>query len=429
MKLASARNRNDSPAAESGEVDTANPEQRRVMLLQGLMGPFFRELGKRLIARGHTVFKINFNGGDRLYWRLPNGIDYGGPLADWPQTFTRLLDKHRITDVMLFGDCRAHHAAAIEICRTRNLQVWVLEEGYIRPDWVTMELGGVNGHSSLPRHPQWYRDAAATLPPLPKHKRVHSSFRRRATQGLLYNAADVLTRWHYKGWVNHRPWHPLIEGVGWARKLRNQRMRKEQAAQIIGGLGAGKVQYFLFPLQLESDAQIRLHSPFDGVVDALELVINSFAAHAPATARLVVKEHPLDNGLRDWERDVRDLALRAGVASRIDYLAWGDIEAITERALGMVTINSTSGTLGLARGVPVIVLGNAIYDIPGLTFQNGLDRFWTEALPPDPETFAAFHRVLVDRCLIPGGFFSNEAMSKVVEHAVARFEGKMTLAD
>lgn len=427
--MAAGRNANPSLATGPKAASALDSQPRRVMLLQGLMGPFFRELGKGLIARGHKVFKVNFNGGDRLYWRLANGIDYTGSLADWPQTFSGLLDTHQITDIMLFGDCRDHHTGALEICRARNIRAWVFEEGYIRPDWVTMELGGVNGHSSLPRDPQWYRDAAAALPPLPEHKRVLSSFRRRATQGLFYNAADVLTRWRFKGWTNHRPWHPLVEGAGWARKLNSRQIRQEKAVQLISQLESDSARYFLFPLQLDSDAQIRLHSPFAGVADALKVVIDSFAAHAPADVRLVVKEHPLDNGVRDWELEARDLALRAGVEDRVDYLAWGDIEAVAERALGMVTINSTSGTLGLARGLPVIVLGTAIYDMPALTCQDGLDRFWTQATPPDPETFAAFRRVLIDRCLIPVGFFSDDAVAKVVEHAIARFEGRTLLPD
>jgi Capsule polysaccharide export protein len=134
-------------------------EPRRVMLLQGLMGSFFRRLGIALRKAGHEVFKVNFNGGDKAYWRLPNGIDYRGTLAEWPESFARLLEKHRISDVMLFGDCRDHHMAALKVCRERGVTVWVFEEGYVRPDWVTMEVGGVNGHSYLaarsavvPRH-------------------------------------------------------------------------------------------------------------------------------------------------------------------------------------------------------------------------------------------------------------------------------------
>lgn len=427
--MATGRKQVRAPNLSSSQVVPQPSQPRRVMLLQGLMGPFFRNLGQGLRDAGHEVFKVNFNGGDRLYWRLPNAIDYLGTLSDWPEAFGRMLSEHQITDIMLFGDCRDHHALALDVCKAADVRAWVFEEGYIRPDWVTMELGGVNGHSSLPRDPQWYRTIAATLEPLPEHQRVPSSFRRRATQGLLYNAADVLSRWRYRGWTTHRPWHPLVEGAGWARKL-NQRMdRQRDAGQLIETLSVTESHYFLFPLQLDSDAQIRLHSPFAGVADALKMVIDSFAAHAPPDVRLVVKEHPLDNGVRDWALETSDLATRAGVNDRVDYLAWGDIEAVADRALGMVTINSTSGTLGLAKGLPVVVLGNAIYDLPQLTFQGGLDRFWVDATPPDLETFAAFRRVLIDRCLIPGGFFSDEAIQKVVRHAIARFEGNTMLPD
>jgi capsular polysaccharide export protein len=391
-------------------------------MLQGLMGPLFRRLGKGLIARGHKVHKVNFNGGDRAFWRLPGRIEYRGTKDAWPDSLSQLLDEHRVTDVMLFGDSRDYHRAAIGVCADRNVAVHVFEEGYIRPDWVTMELGGVNGNSSLPRDPSWYREMAASLPPVPEHLRVPSSFRRRALEGLAYNAADVLTRWRYPHWTNHRPWHPLVEGMGWVRKLSRKREREAAGTALAARIEAQGCPYFLFPLQLDSDAQIRIHSPFAGIADALQLVIASFAEHAPADVRLVVKEHPLDNGVRDWEQETADTAEEHGVAARVDYLAAGDIEQIARRALGMVTINSTSGTLGLAQGVPVVVLGQAVYDIPDITHQEGLDRFWQQPVPPDPATFAAFRRILIEHCLIPGGFFSDEALDKVVQHAIARFE-------
>jgi capsular polysaccharide export protein len=403
--------------------------QRRVMLLQGLMGPFFRRLGIGLRRAGHAVFKVNFNGGDRAYWRLPNGIDYRGTLADWPAVFAGLIERHAITDVMLFGDCRVHHMAALAVCRARGVTIWVFEEGYIRPDWVTMEIGGVNGHSQMSRDPSWYRKRAAELPAVPEHRKVPSSFPRRATEGLIYNAVDVLTRWRYPGWITHRPWHPLVEGMGWARKLSKRHERKRTGMELLERLRAENAAYYLFPLQLDSDAQIRLHSPFSGIVEAMKMVLDSFARHAPAGTRLVVKEHPLDNGVRDWQLETSILAEQFGIADRVDYLAWGDIEQIAEAARGMVTVNSTSGTLGLARKVPVVVLGKAIYDLPDLTYQGGLDRFWTEATPPDAATFAAFQRVLIDTSLIPGGFFSDEALDKVVKHAVARFEGTPLLPE
>ena len=90
----------------------------------------------------------------------------------------------------------------------------------------------------------------------------------------------------------------------------------------------------------------------------------------------------------------------------------------------MVTINSTSGTLALAAGVPVVTLGQAVYALPGLTFQGGLDRFWTESEPPDQALFAAFRRVLAHTCLVRGGFHSVKGLDMLTENAAARLEAR-----
>ncbi len=402
-------------------------EQRNILLLQGLMGPLFRRVGQALRRDGYGVYKVNFNGGDRLFWRLSNGIDYRGTLAEWPVALRHILADHAITDVVLFGDCRPLHMAAIAVCSDLHIPVHVFEEGYIRPDWVTLELGGVNGHSMLPRDPIWYRAQAAALSPEPEHRPVPSSFRRRAIEGLLYNVADVLTRWYYPFWQTHRPWHPLVEGMGWARRLLRRKRAAARANAVLAALAERADPYMLFPLQLDSDAQIRLHSPFAGVADALLTVISSFAAHAPPSMRLVVKEHPLDNGVRDWRNETIMLAGLHGISDRVDYLEMGNIVPVAQRSEGVVTINSTSGTLALALGIPVIALGQAVYDIEGITFQGRLDDFWGDPGKPDAATFAAFRRVLIDRCLVAGGFFSNEALDKVTEGVVARLEAASPL--
>ena len=386
-----------------------SPARRDVLLLQGRMGPLFRRLGQALTKQGHRVHKVNFNGGDRLFWRLPNGIEYRGSPEDWPAALTELVRGRGVTDVILFGDCRPLHMAAIRVCRELGVPVHVFEEGYIRPDWVTFEAGGVNGHSTLPRDPAWYRAEAARLPPAAEHHQVPSSFRRRAAEGLAYNVADVLTRWRYPFWRTHRPWHPLVEGMGWLRRLRRRGEAAERSRRLLETLAARGDPYVLFPLQLDSDAQILLHSPFAGISDALRKVIASFAAHAPAPLRLLIKEHPLDNGVRDWRAEAEALAALHGVEDRVDYLESGDIVPVARGARGVVTINSTSGTLALSEGVPVIALGQAVYDLPGVTFDGSLDDFWGDPGAPDMDTFAAFRRVLIDRCLVPAGCCSAAA--------------------
>ncbi|ATU72168.1 capsule biosynthesis protein [Komagataeibacter rhaeticus] len=395
---------------------------RRFLLLQGLMGPFFRRVGIALRKTGYEVYKINFNGGDQLFWRLPNGLDFTGSSAQWPDFVRRVIREHGITDVMLFGDCRPLHRVAIGICHEMHVRVYVFEEGYIRPDWVTLELDGVNGHSHLPRDPEWYVHRAALLPPLGPHSYVPSSFRRRALEAVAYNAADILTRWYFRHWNDYRPWHPWIEGIGWLKRLRNRDAAQVRTDAIMAEVREKALPYMLFPLQLDADAQIRLHSEFKGNEGAIDYVLQSFARHAPADLYLLVKEHPLDNGVKDWRRLVMRIARKYGIQDRVRYLECGDIAVLVRAARGVVTINSTTGTLALASGVPIITLGQAIYDIPGITYQGSLNDFWCNPPPPDEEIFNAFRRVLIDRCLIEGGFFSEQGLDLLVRGTLQRIQ-------
>ncbi len=395
--------------------------RRKVLLLQSLVGPLFHRIGLALQRQGVDVRKINFNGGDKLFWGFSNGgIDYTGTEAEWPNFLKRILREEEITNVLLFGDCRPLHRAAVLVCRDLNVPVHVFDEGYIRPDWVTFEHGGVNGYSQLPRDPAYYLACAKMLAQVPAHSPVPFSFRRRSGEAILYDLANMLLRWQFPHWRNHRPWSPLHEGLGWLRRFSGARTAAARSAAILAKLAADGTPYMLFPLQLGSDAQIRFHSPYKSMQVAIENVIKSFAVYAPPDLRLVIKEHPLDNGLSNWRALIATLAEAHNVAARVDYVESGDIALIVRSALGLITVNSTTGTLALACGVPVITLGYAVYDMPGITHQDGLETFWHAPSKPDEEIFAAFRSVLIDRCLVPGGFFSDQALDITVEGVVNR---------
>lgn len=396
--------------------------RREFLFLQGLAGPFFSRLGEALSRAGHGVHRINFNGGDRAYWQMPGAVDYRGGARGWPRFLSGMLERRGVTDLILFGDCRPLHAEAIALARSRGIQVHVFEEGYIRPDFVTLEVGGVNGHSGLSRDPDHYLEAARSLPPLPTFPGVPSSFARRAREDLVYNLASVALTPLFPGYRTHRPWHILHEYAGWGLRLLRGRSERRRSAATLARLEADGRPYFVFPLQLDCDYQIRVHSRFNGMGAAIERVLSSFARFAPADTLLVVKGHPLDNGLIDWERRTLDMADRIGIADRVLFLETADIDLLVRPAQGLVTVNSTTGTLSLRHGVPTVVLGDAVYDVPRITHGMGLDRFWAEPVKPDMAVFDAFCRVLVDRCLIRGGYFSEEGLDMLVRGAAARLE-------
>ena len=302
------------------------------------------------------------------------------------------------------------------------MRVYVVEEGYFRPGWITFEEGGVNGYSALSREPSWYREQARRLPPWRDPAEVPGSFRRRAVEDIIYNVASKMGARRFPHYATHRPYHPVIEYAGWIRRLALRRGSERKAAAAIEDLAGISGPLFFFPLQLDCDYQMRVHSPFRAMHLAIEHILTSFARHAPDAARLVVKLHPLDSGIIDWRAVTGHIGADLGIADRLVVVDGGDLDKIVARCRAVVTVNSTVGGLALARGLPVIALGRAVYDIPGLTHQGELAEFWNAPKPPEADLFDAFRRVLAARCLIPGSFFSERGLRLAVEAAVDRLE-------
>ncbi|MBU0867902.1 MAG: capsular biosynthesis protein, partial [Alphaproteobacteria bacterium] len=396
----------------------ANRNKKSFLFLQGPHGPYFAMLADALRQRGHVALRININGGDKVDWP-GDATDYHGTFRNWPLFFDDFIVAHGVTDLILYGDCRPYHASAHGMARLRNLRVHVVEEGYIRPDFLTLQADGVNGNSTLPLDPQWYRDEAMGLPPLEENQpTIPSNFSTRARNTMRNGFAAAMLRPLFPFYRTHRPHSFLMESLSWARKLMMRNRDLEQSAQAWAKV-EGK-RYFTLPLQLNSDYQLRVHSPFGNMRAALRFVIKSFAHHAPADVLLVIKQHPLDSGLVAWGRLIRRLAKDYGVADRIHYLSDWDIAAVVKNAIGVVTVNSTVGTLALNSGKPVLVLGHAVYKIPGIVSVKGLDAFWTNPSPPDMALYSAFRQVLADRCLIRGGLLSDEGLQMLVENAADR---------
>jgi capsular polysaccharide export protein len=133
---------------------------RRFLIVTAPFGPFGRVLTEALRSRGADVTRMLFNAGDVLYWRGPGALRFKGRAAQWPDQLKALLPG--FTDVIVFGEGGAYNQAVLRDGAALGVRVWVLENGYFRPDWVTVERNGVNASSALPRHRLAYE------PPIPE---------------------------------------------------------------------------------------------------------------------------------------------------------------------------------------------------------------------------------------------------------------------
>jgi capsular polysaccharide export protein len=398
-------------------MSPASIDRREFLFLQGPPGPFFRELAAALAEEGCGVHRINLSGGDHYDWRR-GATNFHGSKQGWPMFFDRFLRARQITDLVLFGDCREMHQIALRLAQLRGVHIHVFEEGYIRPDWMTLERDGVNGHSPMERDPVAILAAARHLPAVPKLPPITASFGRRARDSYWHYAHVSMRSWLFPFYGSHREGSIFVEWAGWGWRLLMAPLRRRQADETLAAI-AGR-DFFLFPLQLTSDFQIRHHSPFGSTKVALDYVLESFARFAPPESVLLVKEHPLDSSFTHWRGYLHRRAQQLGIHGRAFHIDGGNLDELAADARGMVCVNSTSGTLALEAGTPVAVLGDAVYDVPGVVYDGGLDSFWSNPQAPDFQLWNAFKTVLHARCLVRGGLASASGTAILVRNSVER---------
>lgn len=397
--------------------------RRTFLFLQGPHGPFFKELGLRLKANGHNVLRVNFNGGDWVDWCGFDTINFNGKQQEWTDYVAYLFKRDHVTDLVLFGDCRSLHQIAIEQAEKRNIRVHVFEEGYIRPNWITYEEGGVNGNSTLFDH--W--DSEYLLNKACKEmssKKVGPSIRWVVFFCLRYYLFKLLWFFRFYNYVRHRPYSPFRESLHWLGNVLRMPLLLFHSSRRREILFQKKSSFFLVCLQLDSDAQLREHSKYLSMADFINEVLRSFAEHAPKDCCLVFKKHPFDPGAIPYETLVRLEAFSLEVRDRILFLHSGSLPELIKRSVGVVLMNSTVGTSALHHEKPTIALGTAIYDIQGLTWQGELKEFWRGVDGPDKKLYKKFRSYLMQEALVNGGFYTSMGRRLAINGCISRMFSK-----
>jgi len=230
-----------------------------------------------------------------------------------------------------------------------------------------------------------------------------------------------LGQWFWNNALHHR--RMTVRDVPWwvlsfLRKIWYRHTEKEIDSLLYGKL---KKQFFLVPLQVHNDAQIHVHSNFGSVMSFIGHVMRSFAralaqeqnegippgGRSIAGDMLVFKHHPLDRGHRNYADAISRLAERLGLQGKVAYIHDQHLPTLLKNAKGLVLVNSTTGLSALGHGAPVKVCGNALYDLPGLTFQGNLRDFWFLAheAAPDQVVLSQFRDALIECTQVNGSFY------------------------
>ena len=387
------------------------------LFLQGPHGPFFRGLARALRREGATVLKVGFNRADDREWGDVGPYQpYSAPTGAYAKWLNTLMEERGVTDIALYGDTRPAHAEAIALARARGVRVHVFEEGYLRPFWVTYERGGANGHSRLMDIGVAEMAEAATIEDYEPHAPPPhwGAAWRHAFHGFRYHFDVVFRNRAYPNHKPHRQTNAWLE-LGYYLKrllllpLLMPETRIRQASLLRGGR-----TFHLVLLQLAIDASMRDHSRYRSVTAFMDDVLEAFAAHAPDDQLLVFKSHPFEDGRERLERQMRRKAAALGIAGRTRFLHGGKLGPLLDRARSAVTVNSTAGQQALWRGLPLAVMGAAVYDKPEFVKHVDLDAFFRSPSPPDAEAYRGYRQYLMMSSQVRGSYYTRAGRAAAI---------------
>jgi len=388
---------------------------RRFLIVTAPFGPFGRVMAEVLEMRGAQVERMIFNAADAITWRRAGGRTFKGGKDAWAAQCAELAKM--FTDIIVFGEGGAYNRAVLNQAESLGARVWVLENGYFRPDWVTVERNGVNASSRLPRFRDGY---AAPEPQLPAPRAVGKILPHHVANISAYHALQMLGTPLFPRYATAYVHSPLAQCLGHIRRYVGLSFQSRRAVDTdrIAARGA----FFIACLQREGDAQLLRYSRLADNSAFLAEVLRSFAQEAPADSRLVVKNHPLDPGLVNLKAVTTRLTREHGLEGRVDFIDGGNLAGLCRASRGMVVNNSSAALSALGFHTPVKVLGDAFFDFEGLTHQGPLGEFWRAPVAPDAELFTRFRGHVIAQTQVNGNYHEPHMLADTASGLADVFE-------
>lgn len=386
---------------------------QRILLLQGPIGHFFKELADWLSeTQQKTVYKLNFNSGDKLFFStaLHNQFifDYNSKLEYFNVFLLQFCKDHNIDTIVCFGDNRRYHRIAKAVTKKLGCAFWVFEEGYFRPHYVTLEKEGVNAYSPLPRDKQFFLKQAEKLPPISQPIPVANGFFPMAKLATQYYVISRYKEKEFPYYKHHRVYNLNYYIKLWLISGLKRVCCYVKEKRFIRKIEQNKLgDFYILPLQVYDDIQVKVHCDFDSVEAFLIYVLNSFVKNAPKSLSLVIKHHPMDRGFISYKNVIKCyLSEHPELQGRVFYVYDVPMPVLLRYGKAMVTLNSTSGLSALIHNMPVMTLGLANYNIPDITHQGTLEEFWHTPQQPDEKAFKAYHLYHLHKTQINGSFYN-----------------------
>ncbi len=248
--------------------------------------------------------------------------------------------------MLIWNGGKFRQRIALEVAKLKEIKVFYFENGLL-PNTIVFDDKGINYENSVPRESSFYKTYSSNVD-LPKE---------------------------------------LVPRIG------------KGSQKFVGDKEGLPERYIFVPFQVDYDTQVISHSHWIKNMRMLFEVIEQAAQNSEY--EFVLKEHP-SSGV-----EYPDLYTRADKLLNVSFKNTYSTQELIENSLAVITINSTVGIESLLFHKKVIVLGDAFYNIEGITYevrdQKTLDESidMLNTLNVDIECIDNFLKYLYNDYLIP----------------------------
>jgi capsular polysaccharide export protein len=209
--------------------------------------------------------------------------------------------------MLLWNGGKFRQRIALEVAKLKEIQVYYFENGLL-PNTIVFDNQGINYENSVPRALSFFKTYTSEID-LPKE---------------------------------------LVPRIGKGNQ------------KFVGEKEDLPTKFIFVPFQVDYDTQVISHSHWIKNMRMLFDVIENVSVNS--AYHFVLKEHP-SSGVK-----YSDLYTRADHMTNVSFKNTYSTQELIEKSLAVITINSTVGIESLLFHKKVIVLGDAFYNIEGITY-------------------------------------------------------------
>jgi capsular polysaccharide export protein len=387
-------------------------KNKNILFLQGPIGYFFKNLQDYFKTQGvNNIYQIGFNYGDEYFSKKENYIPFKEDINfRFEKYIKNFYIEKKIKTILLIGEYRLMHRIAIKVAKNLNIKIIVFEEGYIRPNFITMELNGVNANSNLKEKfiKKWNKNKN-------KNKEIKinkindlnikKSKSNQYLYATIYSILTYINHYKYKDYQHHKNLDPWINAFWGIRSYIRNKIYSVTEKNFLNKIKDKK--YFFIPLQIYNDFQVIEHSKYFNIEEFIEEVIKEFSkVDFTEETFLIFKHHPMGRGIKHYGNFINYCKNKYKVKC-IFYIHDVHLPTLLKNAKGVISINSTVGLSSLYHGKPTLLTGeNTMFDIEDISnYKKTYQEFFLNPQEPNKNKFNMLYNYIIQETQVYGDFY------------------------